>query len=159
LFSVSLEFSFRKIIAAKKISSLCGRNWWLLLVDTLLISTTTYVTNVGVHRGNWCTVLPFSTLGLHPWSRISVANLAHKASIHGCRDQSMAAAPRSPYLGQMCFYVSWVVLASPRYKVIITYLLIRLINCSLFTIYLLLIFICCSCCTLDFCKCYCSFFF
>jgi|UPI00022110FF hypothetical protein len=57
--SPSVQFSFRKIIAAKKISSLCGRNLWLLLVDTLLISTTTYVTNVGIHRGNWCTVLPF----------------------------------------------------------------------------------------------------
>ena len=26
----------------------------------------------------------------------SAANLAHKASIHGCHDQSMAATPRSP---------------------------------------------------------------
>ena len=63
------------------------------------------------------------------------------------------------YLGQMCFYVSWVVLASPWYKVIIAYLLLRLINCPLFTIYLLLIFYCCSCCTLDLCKCYCSYLF
>jgi hypothetical protein len=64
------------------------------------ISTTTYVSNVGVHRGNWCTVLPFSTLAVnlaglpnpsrispqsfHPWlSRRKSRPPARSTPVHG----------------------------------------------------------------------------
>jgi hypothetical protein len=80
-----------------------------------LISTTTYVTNVGVHRGNWCTVLP---LCLSPCAGLAsmAANLRRESHpqcfhpwlprpIHGSRDPvpqprwlpSMAARARLPH--------------------------------------------------------------